>query len=155
MSTTTTTANAYGVGIMTMIVGLAAVIVFYQSFYLPESLQKPAVDEHILHPLNTLNIDIILGSANADQTDNYQPKTANIQLGVDNHVIWFNSDDIAHTVTPDEPTVDSYSGEFGSIGVIRPGETYEFVFTESREIPYHCEPHPWMTGLLEITKQRF
>lgn len=152
---TTTTANAYGVGIMTMIVGLAAVIVFYQSFYLPESLQKPSVDDHILHPTQILNINIVLGSANADQQDNYQPKIANIQLGIDNHVIWTNSDDTAHTVTPDHTTVDSYSGEFGSLGVIRPGETYEFLFTESNEIPYHCDPHPWMTGMLEITKQRF
>ena len=42
--------NAYGVGIITVIVGMAVAIIFYQSYYLPESLEKPSVDEHILHP---------------------------------------------------------------------------------------------------------
>ena len=151
----TTTANAYGIGIMTMIVGLTAVVVFYQSFYLPESLLKPSVDEHILNPTRILQISIIQGSSSPDQQDNYQPKVVGIQLGIDNHVIWINDDDTAHTVTPDHPVADAYSGEFGSIGVIRVGETYEFLFTDSVTIPYHCTPHPWMTGMLDVTKQRF
>jgi len=50
---------------------------------------------------------------------------------------------------------DSYSGPFGSTGVVLPGESYEFLFTEANEVPYHCEPHPWMTGTLIVTKQRF
>jgi len=83
------------------------------------------------------------------------PKLVNIQLGIDNHVTWINDDDVAHTVTPDHRAEDRYSGEFGSIGVVMPGESYEFLFTEDNAIAYHCEPHPWMTGTLEITKQRF
>ena len=63
--------NAYGVGIITVIVGMAVAIIFYQSYYLPESLEKPSVDEHILHPSFPENIiEIILGSANEQQTDN-------------------------------------------------------------------------------------
>ena len=43
-----------------------------------------------------------------------------------------------------------YSGDFGSTGVIKPGEIYEFLFTEAPPnipvtIEYHCDPHPWMT----------
>ena len=147
--------NAYGIGVITVVVALVASSVFYQEFYLPESSAKPSVDEHILHPTGETTIDIISGSANQDQTDNYVPKLVNIQLGIDNHVIWTNSDDTAHTVTPDHRAADSYSGVFGSVGVIKPGETYEFLFTEPHEIEYHCEPHPWMTGSLVITKQRF
>lgn len=150
-----TTANAYGIGIMTMIVAVAASAIFYQSFYLPESLQRPAVDDHILNPTQIQEIEIIPGSSSPDQQDNYVPKAVNIQLGVNNLVRWINTDDVAHTVTPDSPTEDSYSGIFESEGVIRAGETYEFLFTEEREIPYHCEPHPWMTGTLDITRQRF
>ena len=40
--------HAYGIGIITIIVGMSVSIVFYQMYYIPESLQKPAVDEHIL-----------------------------------------------------------------------------------------------------------
>lgn len=125
-------------------------------FYLPEQSAKPAVSEHILHPTHEENIiNMIIGSASEEQQDNFVPKLVNIQLGIDNHVVWVNEDDVAHTVTPDHRTSDSYSGDFGSPGVVLPGETYEFLFTESQTIPYHCQPHPWMTGTLEITKQRF
>ena len=147
--------HAYGIGIITIIVGMSVSIVFYQMYYIPESLLKPAVDEHILHPVKELIIEMIPGSANPNQQDNSVPKLVNIQLGIDNHVIWKNVDDTPHTVTPDHRAEDPYSGTFGSSGVVKAGEEYEFLFTEDQEIEYHCEPHPWMTGTLIITKQRF
>ena len=150
-----TTSHAYGIGVITVIVGLTVGIGFYQMFYLPESLAKPSVDEHILHPVKETIIEIIPGSASADQQDNFIPKLVNIQLGIDNHIIWKNLDDVPHTVTPDHRMADSYSGDFGSPGVIKAGEEYEFLFTEDHIVEYHCTPHPWMTGKLEITKQRF
>ena len=150
-----TTSNAYGIGIITVIIGLSAGLGYYQMFYLPESLAKPSVSHEILEPLKIREISIIPGSANQEQQDNFVPKLVNIQLGIDNHVIWKNIDDVAHTVTPDHRAEDSYSGAFGSTAVIKPGETYEFLFTEDHEIAYHCEPHPWMTGNIIITKQRF
>jgi len=155
MSATPSSSHAYGIGVIAIIVALSAGIVFYQSYYLPESLAKPSVDEHILHPVEETVIDMIPGSASPEQQDNFVPKLVNIQLTIDNHVIWNNIDDTPHTVTPDHRYADSYSGDFGSSGVIKPGESYEFVFTEPAEIEYHCEPHPWMTGKLVITKARF
>jgi plastocyanin len=150
-----TSSHAYGIGIIAMIVGVSVGIGYYQLYYIPESLAKPAVSHEILEPVGKTDIKMILGSANMDQKDNFVPKLVNIQLGIDNHVIWTNDDDTAHTVTPDHRIADSYSGEFGSPGVIKAGETYEFLFTEANEIEYHCEPHPWMKGKLVITKQRF
>ena len=149
------TSHVYGIGLITILVGATAGIVYYQMYYLPESLAKPSVDEHILHPIKETIIEIIKGSASPDQQDNYVPKLVNIQLGIDNHIIWKNVDDTPHTVTPDHRMEDSYSGAFGSPGVIKAGEEYEFLFTEPHVVEYHCEPHPWMKGKLEITKQRF
>ena len=141
---------------MTVIIGVTAGAIFYQGFYLPESLSKPSVDEHILEPEFEENIiKIIVGSALPDQQDNFVPKLVNIQLGIDNRVIWVNDDDTPHTVTPDHAVKDGYSGQFGSDGVLKAGETYEFLFTEETEIEYHCQPHPWMKGKLVVTKQRF
>lgn len=151
----TTSSPAYGIGIITLVIGLSVGLGYYQMYYLPEQSAKPAVSEHILEPTSETIIKIIPGSASEEQQDNFVPKLVNIQLGIDNHVTWINDDDVAHTVTPDHRAEDSYSGEFGSTGVIMPGESYEFLFTEDNEIAYHCEPHPWMTGTLEITKQRF
>ena len=56
---------------------------------------------------NPLIIEMILGSSNADQQDNYVPKLVNLQLSIDNHVIWNNVDETAHTVTPDHRYTDS------------------------------------------------
>ena len=150
-----TSSHAYGVGVIAVIVAVSASTVFYTSFYLPESLAKPSVDEHILHPLEETTINIISGSANPDQQDNFVPKLVNIQLGIDNHVIWDNIDTTPHTVTPDHRAEDSYSGPFGSPGVVKSGEKYEFTFTEEHEIDYHCQPHPWMKGKIVVTKARF
>lgn len=140
---------------MAIIVGAAVGVGYYQMYYLPELTAKPKVSEEILEPVGTTHIDMIKGAANPEQKDNFIPKLVPIQLGVDNKVIWENKDDTAHTVTPDTPYDDPYSGKFGSLGVVKPGETYEFLFTADQKIEYHCEPHPWMKGSLEITKQRF
>jgi plastocyanin len=151
---TPTSSHAYGVGVIALIVAMSAVTIFYTSFYLPESLAKPSVAEHILNPEKELIIEIVLGAV-IDGNENYVPNNAKALLNIDNKVIWKNLDDTPHTVTPDHRASDSYSGDFGSIGVIKPGESFEFLFTEPQEIHYHCEPHPWMTGSITIDKSRF
>ncbi len=150
-----TSSHAYGIGVIALIVGMSAVMVFYTSFYIPESLLKPSVSEHILNPEDgDFIIEIVLGAV-IDGNENYVPNKPTVLLGFTNKVIWQNNDDTAHTVTPDHRTSDAYSGDFGSIGVLKPGESFEFVFTEPQEIPYKCEPHPWMTGTIAIEKSRF
>jgi len=151
---TPTSSHAYGVGVIALIIGMSVSVIFYTSFYLPESLAKPSVAEHILNPEEDFIIEIVLGAV-IDGNENYVPNTAKTLLGISNKVIWKNLDDTPHTVTPDHRVSDSYSGDFGSIGVIKPGESFEFLFTEAQEIPYHCEPHPWMTGTIIIEKSRF
>jgi len=151
---TPTSSHAYGVGVIALIIGMSVVTIFYTSFYLPESLTKPSVAEHILHPEKELIIEIVLGAV-IDGNENYVPNKAKALLNIDNKVIWKNLDDTPHTVTPDHRASDSYSGDFGSIGVVKSGESFEFLFTEAQEIPYHCEPHPWMTGTIAIEKSRF
>jgi len=151
---TPTSSHAYGVGVIALIIGMSVSVIFYTSFYLPESLAKPSVAEHILNPEEDFIIEIVLGAV-IDGNENYVPNTAKTLLGISNKVIWKNLDDTPHTVTPDHRASDSYSGDFGSIGVIKPGESFEFLFTEAQEIPYHCEPHPWMKGTIIIEKSRF
>jgi len=97
---TTTTGHNYGVGLLAILVASGAGIIYYQMYYVPEIFATPDVDEHILHPVKSTTIEMIMGSANADQQDNYVPKLVQIQLTIDNHVIWLNVDETAHTVTP-------------------------------------------------------
>ncbi|MFQ5497375.1 MAG: plastocyanin/azurin family copper-binding protein [Nitrosopumilus sp.] len=152
---TPTSSHAYGVGLIALIIGMSASVVFYTSFYLPESLAKPSVDEQILNPEEASFLIEIVPGAVVEGNENYVPNQADVLLTVNNNVVWQNNDDTAHTVTPDHRSTDSYSGDFGSPGVIKPGDTYEFLFTEPQEIPYHCQPHPWMTGKIIVEVSRF
>lgn len=149
-----TSSHAYGIGVIALIIGMSATVVFYTSFYLPESLAKPSVDEHILHPEEDFIIEIVPGAV-VEGNQNYVPNKALVTLSINNKVIWQNNDDTAHTVTPDHRSTDSYSGDFGSSGVLKPGDSYEFLFTEPQDVPYHCTPHPWMTGTISVEKLRF
>ena len=151
---TPTSSHAYGIGLIALIIGMSGTFVFYTSFYLPESLAKPSVDEHILNPEKNLLIEIVPGAV-IEGNQNYVPNKANALLTINNLVVWENNDDTAHTVTPDHRHSDSYSGDFGSEGVLKPGDTYEFLFTEPQEVHYHCQPHPWMTGSVIVEKSRF
>ena len=154
MLSTPTSSHAYGIGVIALIVGMSATVVFYTSFYLPESLAKPSVSEHILNPEEEFVIEIVPGAV-IEGNENYVPNKPTVLLTINNKVIWKNLDDTAHTVTPDHRTSDGYSGDFGSVGVMKPGDTYEFLFTEPQEVSYHCQPHPWMTGTISVEKSRF
>ena len=149
-----TASHAYGIGVIAIIIAMSASIVFYTSFYIPESLAKPSVSEHILNPETDFIIEIVPGAV-IEGNESYVPNQSKVLLGISNKVIWKNMDDVAHTVTPDHRASDAYSGDFGSIGVLKPGDSFEFLFTEVQEIPYHCEPHPWMTGNISIEMSRF
>jgi plastocyanin len=146
--------HAYGIGVIAVIIGMSVSVVFYTSFYLPESLAKPSVSDHILHPSEDFIIEIVPGAL-IEGNENYVPNKATAILEVSNKVVWQNNDDTAHTVTPDHRHADSYSGDFGSTGVLKPGDAYEFLFTEAQEVHYHCTPHPWMTGSIVVEKSRF
>jgi plastocyanin len=149
-----TSSHAYGIGMIALIIGMSASVVFYTSFYLPESMAKPSVSDHILNPEEDFIIEIVSGAV-VEGNLNYVPNKPTVTLSINNKVIWQNNDDTAHTVTPDHRSEDSYSGDFGSSGVIKPGEIYEFLFTEPQDIPYHCTPHPWMEGTISLELSRF
>lgn len=147
--------SAYGIGVIALILGMGTVIIFYQSFYLPESLESPQVAYAILFPQNpTTQLEILYGADNRENP-NFSPKKIEVVLGINNKVIWYNQDITGHTVSTQKEIIDSYSGKFGSDGIIRPGQSYEFLFTEPVEFDYHCIPHPWMSGTISVIEQRF
>jgi plastocyanin len=82
-------------------------------------------------------------------------------LALSNKVVWKNTDAVAHSVTSDADYKDKISGSFNSIatgqppGLIPPGHTYTFTFTTDGEYHYHCEPHPWMQGVVKVAVSKF
>ena len=153
MVSATTSSHAYGIGVIALIIGMGASILFYTSFYLPESLEKPTVPDEILEADDFI-ISIIRGAVIDDGND-YLPKHSKVTLGINNNVYWQNFDDTGHTVTPEHRYEDPYSNIFESEGIIKPGESFSFLFTEAAMIEYRCTPHPWMTGTITIEENRF
>jgi plastocyanin len=147
--------HAAGISIIAFIVTVTASMSYYQFVYTEEANAKPELPEEVLNPPEPTTVSIIEGSALPSQQKNFDPKEIRGTLGISNKIIWTNADTTAHTVTTDTQYEDQISGAFNSIdtgGLILPQQTYEFTFTKDGEYPYHCEPHPWMTGKVIIVK---
>lgn len=144
--------HAYGIGLIAVIIGAAVGVSYYQLYFVPELNAKPIIPEKVKKPGETTTIVIVPGAENKDQEQNFVPKKVDVQLGINNLVIWKNTGEIGHTVTLDTDVtfVDKYSGKFGSPGIIKPGETYQFLFTQEATVKYHCDPHPWMQATVNI-----
>ena len=72
----------------------------------------------------------------------FEPSKITIVIGVNNTVIWKNEDVEWHTAHSNIP-------EFNS-GLIQPGDSFTHTFQRAGIYPYHCDPHPWMTGVVIV-----
>ena len=152
------TNNVAGISIMAFIVSVAISAAYYQFVYIPQATAIPVVPEEVLNPAESVEIAIAVGSSQPSQTENFVPKEVEGALGLSNKFIWTNDDSVPHSVTSDTAYEDPVNGAFNSmdtIGLIPANEKYEFTFTEVGEYPYHCEPHPWMTGKVTVAEGRF
>ena len=59
-----------------------------------------------------------------------------IHVRAGTRVRWVNGDQLQHSVTADDGSFDS--------GLIDPNQTFERVFDQPGDYPYHCTPHPFM-----------
>jgi len=145
--------NAGGISIVAFVIAVGVSIGYYQYVYIPEVNAKPILPEEVLSPPESLTIKIAPGSSVESNGKFFEPKHMRSTIGIDNHIIWENDDEVAHTVTSDDGYVDKINGPFNtidSIGLVAGGETYEFTFTKVGTYAYHCEPHPWMQGSIEV-----
>jgi hypothetical protein len=114
------------------------------TYYGPFALLK-SEEPVTVSPIKVI-IDIVPGSWDPQQPDNYIPKNVRVVLGVNNTVVWINKEtlDVAHTVTHDNRLFDS--------GLFGPGMNWTYTFREAGEFRYHCIPHPWMRGSVVVEK---
>jgi plastocyanin len=70
----------------------------------------------------------------------YAPKRLVIPAGTT--VEWTNRDEVVHTVSANDGSWDS--------GAIRPGASWRATFSAPGIYPYHCGPHPFMQGVVEV-----
>lgn len=72
-------------------------------------------------------------------------KTIKVKMGTT--VTWTNQDNAKHDVTPDTETAD-----FKASDLFGKGETYSVTFNTPGKYAYHCSPHPYMKGIIEVTE---
>lgn len=72
----------------------------------------------------------------------FEPAKITIVIGVNNTVVWKNEDSDWHTAHSNIP-------EFNS-GLIQAGDSFTHTFLRAGTYPYHCDPHPWMTGVVFV-----
>ncbi len=89
------------------------------------------------------NVTISKGASTQSAGQKYfDPASLPVKVGTT--VIWTNQDAAAHTVTSGDPTAGP-SGTFDS-GLIKPGNTFKYTFSDAGTVSYFCSVHPWMTG---------
>jgi plastocyanin len=85
---------------------------------------------------------IIPKGASVNASLGFEPFNITTEIGVNNTVVWKNEDTDWHTATSDIP-------EFNS-GMIQPGGSFTHTFLRAGTYTYHCDPHPWMTGVVIV-----
>jgi len=86
---------------------------------------------------------IISPGASLNPRLGFTPSLIKLVIGVNNTVIWKNEDSDWHTAHSNIPEFDSK--------MIPPGASFTHTFQRSGSFPYHCDPHPWMTGLVIVS----
>ncbi len=69
---------------------------------------------------------------------NFTFEPAEVRVRAGERVTWVNCDEDAHTSTAD---AGAWSSPF-----MEPGDAFTQAFDAPGDLPYHCEPHPFMHG---------
>lgn len=144
--------HAAGISILSFIITVGISIGYYQCVYVSEASAKPILPEEMINPPETAHVEIVEGASLESNGKFFIPREIRTTIGIDNKVVWTNSDTVAHSITSDD-YIDKVNGKFDSldtIGLVAPGETYEFTFTNVGEYSYYCVPHPHMTGKILV-----
>ena len=81
------------------------------------------------------------GAADPNNAEAFVPPQISVS-SEGNIVSWTNEDSTEHTVTADDGSFDS--------GPISPGDTFENTLDSPGDFGYHCEIHPFMTGVVIV-----
>ncbi len=85
-------------------------------------------------------------AANKVDIKNYMFSPMAIKVKVGTTVTWTNQDAVNHTVNADNNSADAPS----SMDIAQ-GKSYSFTFKKAGTYTYHCFPHPYMHGTVDVT----
>ena len=122
---------------------------YFQFIYMPIVNAEIEIPEEWLNPPETLTVDIVIGSIDQNQEENFLPEDITITLGENNRVIWKNIDGVIHTVTAEIGKEFMHSASPANF-IDPDGGEFEFLFLATGEYTYFCAPHPWMRGTVTV-----
>ncbi len=73
----------------------------------------------------------------------FAPKEITVAPGT--KIVWTNHDEIPHTVTAKDKSVDSKA--------LDTGDKFEHTFAAEGDFEYYCTVHPFMTGVVHVRRQ--
>jgi plastocyanin len=111
---------------------------------------------------DAVTVVIPRGTAHALYASSFEPAKITVVIGVNNTVRWVNLDDHVHMVTVDGVAMDHGGLEMGGMMAMAPllfhgdlgrmGSTFTHTFQVEGNYSYHCPPHPWMRGYVEVVR---
>ncbi|MEO5949999.1 MAG: cupredoxin family copper-binding protein [Candidatus Saccharimonadales bacterium] len=94
---------------------------------------------------NTSSSNQAVSTSNTVEIKSYAFNPTPIKVKVGTKVTWTNKDAVAHTVTSDDSSADTFKSDS-----INQNDTYSYTFTKAGTFTYHCTPHPSMHGTVEV-----
>jgi hypothetical protein len=79
---------------------------------------------------------------NEPDLTNWHFDPAELTVPAGSTVVWHNRGHEDHSVTADDKSFDS--------GLKKPGTDFQRVFPRLGRFSYHCTPHPWMIGVIQV-----
>jgi plastocyanin len=128
--------------ILLVLVSIATTVAFYDLYLYNVYI----VNRYLRNPSPNPQVQVVTVTippgAGLDPRIGFEPAVISIIIGVNNTVVWVNRDSSWHTAHSNIP-------EFYS-NYIQPGSNFTHTFQYPGIYPYHCDPHPWMTGKITV-----
>src|SRR5437867_2520142 len=125
-------------------VGAAILAAIFIGMTINSTVARNVFPSDVVHPEKSVIVIIPSNAWDPDGNAEFAPKGITVVLGFNNTAIWEN-----HSPNP-ERVIGAYEGMpsgFGEIkGLIPPGGSWAFTFTEAGVYDYLSDIHPWLKG---------
>jgi len=137
---------AVGVVVSVLIVASVAAIGYFQFNVAPTVFTTPSTatsstSTGLPPPGKYVGVSIPVGAA-SPPGPGYGPPTVTVVVGVNNTVVWTNTDPAIHTVTANDNSFNSNN--------MNQGDVFTYVFKVPGTFNYHCIYHSWMLGTVVV-----
>jgi plastocyanin len=142
-------AHSYAV-VAALVVGIAlGSIVFLQPRQAPSTSQTSTATT--ARASSPKFFEVTVGTVGTGDDATFNPSIIRVEIGVNNTVVWSNSDTIVHTVTSTNLTASGAplfnSGDMGQ------GAEFSYTFVKPGTYPYMCIYHGQMVGEVIVEAQ--